>query len=369
MDRYNHVTVITSRGCPNRCSFCTVHPTVGRVNRRRSVENVIAEIENYVENYGVKTINVEDDNFSYDFKRANQILDALIERDWDISFNLPNGITAINIDEDMIRKYGKVKMDESFIGLETVEKSRLKKISKPFTSLERVAYLADLFKKYGMHVGASLIVGFPDQTIDDMINDIICLVDRNIEFGTANPLYPMPMTELYAECINKGYISETLDYTWFDEFNFPLHTDCYTRRDMYDIWSCSLVYDYYTEMLDIMKKGFGEEEQIIRLFNELGYGTAFKTNSGIYCIPNCKDTFSSKMLTNNYNHHSNIFVDFITGDIIANLFSLYTGNRYEAWQTESSLTPNGRVAFVIRKESDQLDNVAGKLANAIHGHH
>lgn len=52
MKRYNHVTIITSRGCPNNCSFCTVHPTVGRVHRARSVENVIAEIKYYIKNLG-----------------------------------------------------------------------------------------------------------------------------------------------------------------------------------------------------------------------------------------------------------------------------------------------------------------------------
>lgn len=103
MKRYNHVTIITSRGCPNNCSFCTVHPTVGRVHRARSVENVIAEIKYYIKKFGIKVFNIEDDNFAFDFNRANDILDCLIKLDEDLTLNLPNGMTAINIDENMIK--------------------------------------------------------------------------------------------------------------------------------------------------------------------------------------------------------------------------------------------------------------------------
>ena len=50
---------------------------------------------------------IEDDNFAFDFNRANDILDCLIKLDEDLTLNLPNGMTAINIDENMIKKYGK----------------------------------------------------------------------------------------------------------------------------------------------------------------------------------------------------------------------------------------------------------------------
>lgn len=368
MKRYNHVTIITSRGCPNNCSFCTVHPTVGRVHRARSVENVIAEIKYYIKKFGIKVFNIEDDNFAFDFNRANDILDCLIKLDEDLTLNLPNGMTAINIDENMIKKYGKLKMKDSFIGLETTSEERLKKISKTFTSLDKVQHITELFNKYGMDIGASLVVGFPEQTIDQMIDDIVKLMQHNIKFGTANPCYPIPKSRLYEECLEQGFVDEKMDYTWYDEFNFPLETDLFTRKDIYELWNCSLVYAIYPAMLEVMKNGFNSMNNLLEAFSRFGYGEMYKSefdSEVYYCVPLYKNTFSCMMKLSEQNDNENVFVDDWTCDILSNLCTLYTGINYEVYQAESALVPNGRNAFII-KQSGKISNIKTKLIGAIH---
>lgn len=366
MDKYNHVTIITSRGCPNRCSFCTVHPTVGKIHRVRTVENVIEEVKYYINNFGIRVFHFEDDNFSLDFKRANEILNQLIELDADITLNLPNGITAINIDEPMIEKYGKLKMNESFIGLETTSTKQLEKINKRFTSLNKVEGLVKLFQKYGMNIGVSLVVGFPEQTVDEMISDIVQLISHDIEFGTANPCYPIPQSELYDECLQKGFIKKEKDFTWYDEFNFPLETNFYSRGEIYQIWCCSLVYAKYPVMLQIMKQGFASVKKLIDVFQQQNFGELYEFLGGYYCVPRKEDTFSYDMKLSNRNKHNNIFVDTLTADIIACLFTMFTGDSFHCYQTESMLGPNGRTAFYVKKTNQPMENIRMKLITEIH---
>lgn len=344
------------------------YPTVGRVHRARSVENVIAEIKYYIKKFGIKVFNIEDDNFAFDFNRANDILDCLIKLDEDLTLNLPNGMTAINIDENMIKKYGKLKMKDSFIGLETTSEERLKKISKTFTSLDKVQHITELFNKYGMDIGASLVVGFPEQTIDQMIDDIVKLMQHNIKFGTANPCYPIPKSRLYEECLEQGFVDEKMDYTWYDEFNFPLETDLFTRKDIYELWNCSLVYAIYPAMLEVMKNGFNSMNNLLEAFSRFGYGEMYKSefdSEVYYCVPLYKNTFSCMMKLSEQNDNENVFVDDWTCDILSNLCTLYTGINYEVYQAESALVPNGRNAFII-KQSGKISNIKTKLIGAIH---
>lgn len=311
---------------------------------------------------------IEDDNFAFDFNRANDILDCLIKLDEDLTLNLPNGMTAINIDENMIKKYGKLKMKDSFIGLETTSEERLKKISKTFTSLDKVQHITELFNKYGMDIGASLVVGFPEQTIDQMIDDIVKLMQHNIKFGTANPCYPIPKSRLYEECLEQGFVDEKMDYTWYDEFNFPLETDLFTRKDIYELWNCSLVYAIYPAMLEVMKNGFNSMNNLLEAFSRFGYGEMYKSefdSEVYYCVPLYKNTFSCMMKLSEQNDNENVFVDDWTCDILSNLCTLYTGINYEVYQAESALVPNGRNAFII-KQSGKISNIKTKLIGAIH---
>lgn len=351
IEKYERISIITSRGCPFTCSFCTVHPTVGYKYRARSPENVVKEIEWYINNFNVHKFNIEDDNFTFDYDRANKILDLIISKNLSVSINFPNGITALFLDENFVKKLVKVGIKGSFIGLETTSSERLKKLTKTFTSLERVKQIITWFRKNNSKIGASLIVGFPDQTLEEMIEDIVRLMENKVEFGTANPCYPIPMSQLYDECIDKGFISNNLDYTWFDEFNFPLQTNNYTREDIYNLWLCSLVYDYYPKICNYELKKTIQIEKAIEMFRGFGYGDVIEEKEGFYCIPRTEDVFSHKMRLLCKSCHYELFVDKLTSDILSTLFSLLTNVYYDSIQCDTSLRPNSQSIFWIEAKN------------------
>jgi len=73
-------SVITSRGCPYGCVFCSVYLHMGRKFRKHSAEYVIRHIDFLIQNYGIRHIHFEDDNLILDKKRFNTILEAISEK-------------------------------------------------------------------------------------------------------------------------------------------------------------------------------------------------------------------------------------------------------------------------------------------------
>ena len=97
-------TVVTSRGCPYNCIFCSIQSLWCRSYRARSPKNVVDEIEFLVSKYGVKEIAFFDDNLSFYRNRMAEICDEIFRRGLDIKWCTPNGIAIWTLDEELLRK-------------------------------------------------------------------------------------------------------------------------------------------------------------------------------------------------------------------------------------------------------------------------
>ncbi len=125
--------ILTSRGCPFNCVFCS-KDVFKSVFRPRSPLNVIAEIDHLVKEFGLKQLDVMDDNFSLDRKRTMQILDLLIERNYNLAINLQLGVRVDSIDEEVINKMRKAGIFKIGLGIESGDKDVLKNIKKKYKS-------------------------------------------------------------------------------------------------------------------------------------------------------------------------------------------------------------------------------------------
>jgi radical SAM superfamily enzyme YgiQ (UPF0313 family) len=234
-DYGGRVTVITSRGCPFSCSFCTVHATVGKAFRARAPERVVDEIEHYVREHGVHRFSIEDDNFTFDIPRVRRICAEITARGLDIDLDLPNGMTVVKLDEELVREMYQAGFRSLFLGLETTDPQRLRHIRKGFTSLAKVRRGAGLFADEGVEVGASLIVGLPGQDIRSVAEDSRNAARAGIRFWT-NPFYPIPGSADFTECLRAGLISPDTDYALFDQFNFAIGSTRLQPIELYWAW-------------------------------------------------------------------------------------------------------------------------------------
>lgn len=231
----NTVTLITSRGCPYGCKFCLVSSTMGKVFRKRSPYSIIEEIKRYNDR-GIYSFNIEDDNFSYDIDRVVNLFQLIIKHNISANYYLLNGIIARNIDEQNIALFARAGVKKLFFGLESTSEKLRREIQKTHANLVEIRRAVFLANRYGIEAGVSLIIGFPFQTLDDILLDIVTLYKNHIPPLAINALYPLPNTPIYDECVREGFLTGHEDYTLLGGDNFPIHNNFFNDEDLYLLW-------------------------------------------------------------------------------------------------------------------------------------
>ncbi len=183
--RKRAAAMITSRGCPNRCGFCTVHAVWGGTYRVRSVAPVIAEVRECSERFNVSMINFEDDNLFASRERAAALLEELIAFQESAGTRLDctamNGVSLEQMDEDILSLMAKAGFGELNISLMSHSAELQKKQGRPFESghFGRIARAA---RKLGMNVRAYFILGLPGQTKDEVRDTVAFLRGLGVKF-------------------------------------------------------------------------------------------------------------------------------------------------------------------------------------------
>lgn len=183
--RRRAVSIVTSRGCPNRCGFCTVHTVWGGTFRERCVDSVMAEVRECAERFGADMINFEDDNLFPSRDRAVALLDGLIAYQESSARHLDctamNGVSLEQLDEDMLPLMNRAGFREINMSLVTHSAKLQNLHRRPFDS-DHFASIARAALKLGMKVRAYFILGLPGQTKDEVRNTIAFLRGLGVSF-------------------------------------------------------------------------------------------------------------------------------------------------------------------------------------------
>ncbi|MCX6563890.1 MAG: radical SAM protein [Candidatus Aminicenantes bacterium] len=198
--------IITSRGCPYLCTYCN-SSVFGKKFRARSPENVIQEIDLLVREYGIRELDVLDDNFTLDIKRADRILDLLLERKYRLAINLQNGVRADRLNQDLIKKMKRAGVFKVGIGIESGDKDMLSKIRKNL-DLDKVTQAIRWFKEEGIITYGFFILGFPDETRESVERTIAFARQCGPTVADFNILLPFPGTAIYEELKQKKLLKE-----------------------------------------------------------------------------------------------------------------------------------------------------------------
>lgn len=204
-------TVITSRGCPYNCIFCTVHTVMGKKWRGRSPENVVDELEQLVNTYHIKQVDFHDDNMTLDKKRMETICDLIVKRGLDIEWYAPNGVRADTLDENLLTKMKKSGCKKIRIAPESGVQHVVNQIIKKNLDLKEVEKAVILSKKIGIKVGCFFVIGLVGETkenIKESINYAYKLRQLGADvfhFSIATPLYG---TELYEQAKRGGFLRD-----------------------------------------------------------------------------------------------------------------------------------------------------------------
>ncbi len=187
-------TMITSRGCPFSCKFCSSHWTMGRKFRTHSIDYVHAEIEELVKRYSVRSIFFEDDYFTLRKERVHEICEKIIRNDLRLGWACLSRTDAL--DSGMVRLMKRAGCRTIVFGIESGTDKALKEVNKK-VSLEDAKRAITLCRKEGLKTSASFIIGFPFETKEDMEKTCKFAKELSPTVAFFSCLVPYPGTSYY----------------------------------------------------------------------------------------------------------------------------------------------------------------------------
>ncbi|GEM_PF-199616 len=186
--------IFTSRGCPFHCTYC--HNLFGKTFRGRSPENVLQEMELLYHKYGIREFHMEDDIFNIDKTRAKKVMDMIVERGLKISIQFPNGIRAEGMDDELAAKMKRAGTFVAAFGVETASPRVMKEIKKNL-NLEKVRSAARIAVKHGILSWGFFMLGFTDETREEMEDTIQFACEQPFHFASFSILMPFPCSEIF----------------------------------------------------------------------------------------------------------------------------------------------------------------------------
>jgi anaerobic magnesium-protoporphyrin IX monomethyl ester cyclase len=207
--RKPNVRFLTSRGCPNNCIFCSNHIVMGKQWRGRSPENVIAELEQIVHDYGIKQVDFEDDNMTFNRKRMAAICDLMVEHGLHLEWYTPNGVRADCLDAELLAKMRKSGCQRIYVAPESGVQRVVDGLIKKNQDLHKVEQAIIDAHRVGIKVSTFWILGVIGETKADMqatiayAHKLRTLGADRFYFSYATPLVG---TALYRQAKEGGYL-------------------------------------------------------------------------------------------------------------------------------------------------------------------
>ncbi|TDA31763.1 MAG: hypothetical protein DSO03_04235 [Hadesarchaea archaeon] len=186
--------VLTSRGCVNRCIFCSV-PLVWGCWRARSPANVVEEIEWLVEKWGVEEVHFEDDNLSLDRERMKGICREMVRRRVEVDWATPNGIDVRTLTADLLEEMRKAGCYWLSFGLEHGDPLFRERMGKSFQP-SHVKRIVKRAKELGIWTHAFFMVGWPWETKESLERTLRFAEEVGVDFATFFVVVPFPGTPL-----------------------------------------------------------------------------------------------------------------------------------------------------------------------------
>ena len=201
-------SMITSRGCPYRCSFCSRDLFIGRKYRQRSADNVLAEIE-YIYSLGYDGIIFVDDNFLLDKKRTMNIMDGIIERNLNLNM-MVEGARVDSADKELYNKMWKAGVKLISFGIESGNQDVLNFYNKNIT-VDQVKKAVKLASETGFFTIASFIIGAPFETKNHIKNTIDLACSLPLDSSEFYILEYRVGSDLWKDAVEKNMIKKN-DY-------------------------------------------------------------------------------------------------------------------------------------------------------------
>ncbi len=261
------VSLITSRGCPFDCEFCSASQFMGRVIRKRSVEGVVEELKQ-VKKLGYGSVIFFDDNFTIDKSRTIELCQQMMKNRLGLSWWAFSRADELIGKEDLLEAMAKSGCKMLFIGFESAEDEVLKEYKKKLSS--SIAFeVAKLLKKYKIDLFASFIMGALNDTRESIKKTIKMAKKLGAQIVQFSILTPYPGTRLYDRLREK---IDVKDLSLFDGTNLVFEHPAFSKKELKKLF-VKAYYSVYSTPRLIFTRGIPFLMKLIKTKEE---STAFQ---------------------------------------------------------------------------------------------
>ena len=198
--------VLSNKGCRARCSFCSVRNFNGKGVRAKSVETVIDEIKQLKNDHGINHITWLDDDLFYGVDRTLHLFNSMVKNNLNVTWDASNGLiaSAAVAHPEIVSAAAESGCIGAYFGIESGNDQILKKIYKP-SGVKHYKRLGPLMNKYPqIFTRGFLIIGFPDESLSQILDTINVSVEMGLDWYTVQLLTPLPSTEIYDQMVDAG---------------------------------------------------------------------------------------------------------------------------------------------------------------------
>jgi len=216
--------VMTSRGCPQHCCFCSSHTVHGRKMRYYSIARVREDFKRLRDQYGAETIVFQDDHFVADRQRALEIIE--IVKELKITAVFQNGLALYALDRKMLEALKSAGLNQIVLAVESGSNRVLKEIMHKPLNLSIVKRVAEDCRELDIYTNVNILLGLPGETQKDIedTKSFLKTIDANwFIILCATPLVGSEMLDIclkknylkgsYLDCDYKKTVVETEDFT------------------------------------------------------------------------------------------------------------------------------------------------------------
>jgi anaerobic magnesium-protoporphyrin IX monomethyl ester cyclase len=199
--------ILTTRGCPYGCIFCNKN-IFGKTFRMRSPSNILTEMELLTARYGVRQIDILDDNFTLNTQHAEEVLDQIIQRNLHVLLHFQSGVRADRLTPRLVTKMKRAGTYKAGIGIESGDPA-IQKIIKKSLSLPQAVKAVTMLRKAGIVTVGFFMFGIPGETGETMQKTIDFAKKVNPHIANFSLAMPLPQTELFDIIKKKGKFLKT----------------------------------------------------------------------------------------------------------------------------------------------------------------
>ncbi len=217
MDKYHQIPdaafalplrgLITSRGCPFRCIFCSARLLSGYNYRYRSPDNVLAEMEVLINKYGARQLTLLDDNFVVNRDRTAGICDGMIARGYHQRVVWTCAARADQVDESLLRLMRQAGCKLVSYGVESGTQRLLDLVDKQL-QLTQVERAVTWSKRAGLMTRGTFIIGLPTETPEETRRTIEYAKQLGLDLAKFSIATPYPGTPLYQMAKKQGLVDD-----------------------------------------------------------------------------------------------------------------------------------------------------------------